>query len=72
MTKSASFSTLLDPSVKKAVVLHCKQKGLKIRTFAEQAFVEHLEDEIDIQAYYERKNEETVPFSEILKQIYKK
>jgi len=44
----------------------CKRRGLKLRHLVEEALVERLEDEIDLEAYYRRHSEETIPLEEIL------
>lgn len=66
MRQEVTLSTLIDANVKKAAVQLCKRRGLKLRSLIEQALVEQLEDEIDLQAYYQRRAEETVPLEEIL------
>lgn len=40
-----------------------------MRHVIEAAIIEKLEDEIDLQAYKSRKEEETISFEEILKKI---
>lgn len=67
MSKATTFSTVLDPAVKKAAVAYCKHHGLKLRHFVEQAIVEQLEDAVDLESYRQRKNEETVPLEQILR-----
>lgn len=63
MSKVATLSTIIDTDVKKALTDFCKRKGLKIRYVIENALIEQLEDEIDIEAYRSRKNEERVSFN---------
>ena len=72
MSKAATLSTTIDSEIKEALTSYCKRHGLKIRYFIEQALVEHMEDFIDLEAYQERKNEETVDFEDILAQRNKK
>ncbi len=67
MAKTVTFSTIIDMDIKKALNLYCKKKGLKIQSFIEKAILEQLEDEIDLEAYYARKNEDEVPLESILK-----
>lgn len=67
MGKLVTLSTNLDIQIKEALTAFCKKKGLKIQHFVEKAIVEQLEDEIDLEAYYQRKDEETVSFSSLLK-----
>ncbi len=67
MSKTTTFSTVLDSRVKDAAVAYCKRTGLKLRHFVERAILEQLEDEIDLQAYRERKEEDTVSLESILR-----
>ncbi len=62
----AVLSTLIDSQVKEATTRFCKKRGLKLRHLVEQALVEQLEDEIDLEAYHQRRHEETVPLERIL------
>lgn len=66
MTKTATLSTMLDADVKEAATQFCKRRGLKLRSFVEQALVEQLEDEIDLEAYHARRSEETIPLEDVL------
>lgn len=66
MAKSATLSTIIDPEVKRAVSAFCKRRGLKLQFVVEQALVEQLEDEIDLEAYYARKNEPRVSLGDLL------
>lgn len=72
MSKTATISTIIDSDIKAALTAYCKRHGLKIRYFIEQALVEHMEDFIDLEAYQERKNEETVDFEDVLARRNKK
>lgn len=67
MGKLVTLSTNLDIQIKEALTAFCKKKGLKIQHFVEKAIVEQLEDEIDLEAYYQRRDEETVSLSSLLK-----
>lgn len=69
VVKTANLSTVIENNVKRAVMEFCKKRGFKIRYIVEQALLEYLENEIDIEAYHSRKNEETVSLEEILSQI---
>jgi len=71
MNETATLSTVIDAGVKEAVVKFCKRRGIKLRYMIEQALVEQLEDEIDLEAYRERRNEETVPLEQILAKLDK-
>jgi len=66
MSETATLSTIIDARVKNALVSFCKKRGIKIRYLIEQALIEQLEDEIDLEAYNERRNEETATLEEIL------
>ena len=66
MARSATLSTILDPEVKRALSSYCKRRGLKLRFVVEQALLEQLEDEIDLEAYSRRKDETRIPLDQIL------
>ena len=72
MSQTSTLSTIIDAQVKEAVTEFCKRRGIKLRYLVEQALVEQLEDEIDLEAYRTRRNEETVPLEQILKGRKKK
>lgn len=61
MSETATLSTIIDARVKDAITAYCKERGIKLRFLIEQALIEKLEDEIDLEAYRTRRNEETVP-----------
>ncbi|MCE7961492.1 MAG: hypothetical protein DYH05_03230 [Acidobacteria bacterium ACB1] len=66
MSETATLSTVIDSRVKDALVSFCKRRGIKLRYMIEQALIEQLEDEIDLEAYEARRNEETVSLEEVL------
>lgn len=66
MNETATLSTIIDARVKEALVRFCKRRGIKLRYLIEQALVEQLEDEIDLEAYHARRNEETVSLEQVL------
>lgn len=66
MSETATLSTVIDVRVKNAITSFCKRRGIKLRYLIEQALIEQLEDEIDLEAYRARRNEETVPLEQIL------
>lgn len=66
MSETATLSTVIDARVKDALVSFCKRRGIKLRYLIEQALVEQLEDEIDLEAYHARRNEETVSLEDVL------
>lgn len=67
MAKQATLSTNIDLELKKALSDFCKRHGLKIQSVVENAIREQLEDELDLGSFHERKDEEEVPLSQILK-----
>lgn len=69
MQKSKPFSTTLDSKVMETMKNLCKQRGLKVGSFVEDAIVEKLEDEYDLQIYQQRKNEARVSMSDVFKPI---
>ncbi len=72
MSETATLSTIIDARVKEALVDFCKRRGIKLRYLIEQAVVEQLEDEIDLEAYHARRNEQTVSFDQILAKLEKR
>ena len=66
MSDTATLSTIIDARVKDAVTRFCKRRGIKMRYLIEQALVEQLEDEIDLEAYHARRDEETYSLEEVL------
>ena len=71
MAKQATISTNIDFELKEALSSFCKKRGLKIQSVVENAIREQLEDEIDLSAYLERKDEEEVSFSVAMKKLKK-
>lgn len=67
-----TLSTVIDSRVKDAVTELCRRRGIKMRYLIEKALVEQLEDEIDLEAYEGRRNEETYSLEEILNGLEKK
>jgi hypothetical protein len=72
MSNVATLSTIIDARVKKALSDYCKRRGLKLRFVIEEALVEKLEDEIDLEAYCKRKDEETFTLDEVLSERKRK
>lgn len=66
MSQTSTLSTIIDTQVKDAVTEFCKRRGVKLRYLVEQALIEQLEDEIDLEDYHQRKNEERIPLEKIL------
>lgn len=65
--RSATLSTVLSEDIKKVVTAFCKKRGLKIQHFVEEALIERLEDQIDVEAYENRRSEENVSLEAVLK-----
>jgi len=66
MSTVVTLSTDIDAQVKKAAVEFCRRRGLKLRHLVEQALIEQIEDEMDLETYRQRKAEETIPLADIL------
>jgi antitoxin component of RelBE/YafQ-DinJ toxin-antitoxin module len=66
MSQTTTLSTIIDTQIKEAATQFCKRRGLKLRHLVEQALVEQLEDEMDLEAYHQRRNEETIPLEKVL------
>lgn len=60
------LSTLIDPRIKRALAAYCKKRGLKLRHVIEESLLEKLEDEIDRQAFYDRRDEKLYSIKEVL------
>jgi hypothetical protein len=71
MARQTTLSTNIDSELKEALAIFCKKKGLKIQSVVENAIREQLEDEIDLASYQERKNEEEVSLTAVLKKLRK-
>ncbi|MBI3017191.1 MAG: hypothetical protein HYY62_04250 [Deltaproteobacteria bacterium] len=69
--KKANISTVLSITVKDALMLFCKKRGLKMSHFIEEAIQEHLEDEMDLEAFETRRTEKRIPLAEVLKHFLK-
>ena len=72
MSDTATLSTIIDARVKDALSRFCKRRGIKMRHLIEQALVEQLEDEIDLEAYYARRNEDTTSLEDVLAGLSKR
>jgi len=71
MNETATLSTVIDVRVKDAITSFCKRRGIKLRYLVEQALIEQLEDEIDLEVFRDRRNEDTVPFEKVLAKMKK-
>ncbi len=72
MGETSTLSTIIDSRVKDAVTIFCKRRGIKMRYLIEQSLIERLEDEIDLEAYDQRRDEETYSLEEVLAGLEKK
>ena len=63
---TATLSTVIDARVKRALLVYCKRRGLKLRFVVEEALIEQLEDEIDLEAYFARKDEDLFSLEDVL------
>ena len=70
--QTATLSTVIDAQVKKAVDELCKRRGIKLRYLVEQALLEQIEDEVDLEDYRKRKNEPTSTLEDILAGLKRK
>jgi len=66
MSETATLSTVIDARVKEAATEFCRRRGLKLRYLIEEALVEQIEDEIDLESYHQRRREQTIPLEKIL------
>jgi len=66
MKNAVPLSTLIDPDLKKAAVELCRRKGMKLRSLIELALIEQIEDEIDLETYLRRRNEDRVALEDLL------
>jgi antitoxin component of RelBE/YafQ-DinJ toxin-antitoxin module len=72
MSETATLSTVIDADVKAALINFCKRRGIKMRYLIEQALIEQLENEIDLEAFKARRNEETIPLEKVLSKLNKR
>lgn len=71
MAKQVTLSTNIDADLKKALTLFCKKNGFKIQSVVENAIREQIEDQIDLAAYQERKDEEEISLNALMKKLKK-
>ena len=60
------LSTTISSEVKKAAAAYCRRHGIKLGFLIERALVEQLEDEMDREAYFARRDESSVTLDSIL------
>ncbi len=66
---TAQLATKIDGRVKKTVEIVCRQKGLKMNKFIEEALLDKLEEMEDIEDLHSLRREPSRPLSEILKDL---
>lgn len=69
MANQNTLSTSIDPDVKKALNLYCKRRGLKLRHVVEQAIIEQIEDQLDLDTFRLRRDEETISLDQLLSEL---
>ncbi len=69
MKKRSNLSIQIDSQIKKALILFCKERGLKIQTVVENAIYEYLEEELDLSTCETRKNEEEISLATVVKKL---
>ncbi len=67
MEKTITLSTTIGAWVKKAVADFCRRRGIKLQYFVEQALIEQLEDEVDLETYHQRRHEPTISLADIIR-----
>ena len=67
-----TLSTIVSSEVKRAVTEYCKRRGLKLQFLVELALIEQLEDEMDLEAYFERREEPIIPLRTVMNGVKKK
>jgi hypothetical protein len=65
----AQLATRIDDKVKKTVELVCKNRGLKMSRFIEDALLDKLEELDDVEDLKSLRKEPSRPLSEILKDL---
>lgn len=59
-----AFSTTLSPATKNVLERFCKQRGIRQNHFVEQAILEKLEDEMDMEIINQREFEDLVKWKD--------
>lgn len=71
-TTTTTLSTVISTEIKDAITEYCKKKGMKLRYLIENALIEQIEDEMDLQSFKERRNEELFSLENVIKAAKKK
>ena len=69
--KQTQLATKIDTEVKNALAYFCKENGLTISHFIEEAIIARLEDMQDMANLNEVREEPARPFSDVLKDLKK-
>ena len=69
--KQIQLTTKIDTEVKNALAYFCKENGLEISHFIEEAIIARLEDMQDIATLDKIREEPARPFSDVLKDLKK-
>lgn len=69
--ETVQLATRIDSRIKKTVDLVCKQRGLKLNKFVEEALLSQLEEWEDIADVQSLRKEASRPLSEIMKDLKK-
>ena len=69
--KQTQLTTKIDMEVKNALAYFCKENGLKMNHFIEEAIIARLEDMQDITTLDKVREEPARPFSDVLKDLKK-
>jgi len=67
--RQAQLSTRIDLRIKKALTAACKQGGVKMGRFVEDALVDRLEELADSGEIERLRREPTRPFEEVLREF---
>lgn len=67
--KQTTMTVTIDFKTKKALTEYCKKHGKKIQHVVEEAILQTIEDEIDLEAIQLREKEDVVSFEEVLKSL---
>jgi len=69
---SAQLATRIDDRVKKAVEMVCRERGVKMNKFIEDALLDKLEELEDIEDLKRLRREPSRPLANILKDLKKR
>ena len=69
MRKQVQLATRIDARVKRAVVQVCKERGLKMNRFLEDALLDKLEELEDVEDLARLRREPTRPLADLLKDL---